>query len=142
MMLTIPQVPTPLTHGADLLKLIVQYRLASPYDQLWLPSLGLFTSKPLSYRLTGNKNPHSFSSLLLSKNVHSFDFIFSNINGEKHVHCKKKQKPIKKKTLQCTQFSPPGQNERKNELHMTAGGVLFCLMQCRQILERVVSKSQ
>lgn len=98
--------------------------------------------KPLSCRLAGNKNPHSFSSLLFFKNVHSFDFIFSNINGEKHVHCKKKQTPIKKKTLQCTQFSPPGQNERKNELHMTAGGVLFCLMQCRQLLERVVSKSQ
>lgn len=54
----------------------------------------------------------------------------------------KRSRAHQKKTLQCTQLSPQGQNERKNELHKTAGGVLFCLMQCRQILGRVVSKSQ
>lgn len=54
----------------------------------------------------------------------------------------KRSRTYQKKTLQCTQLSPQGWNERKNELHMTAGGALFCLMQCRQVLERMVSKSQ
>lgn len=54
----------------------------------------------------------------------------------------KRSSAYQKKTLQCTRLSPQGWNERKNELHMTAGGVLFCLMQRRQVLERVVSKSQ
>lgn len=63
--------------------------------------------------------------------AHSLGFLFSNIKGEKHVHFKKMQKPIKKRTLQCTQFFPQGQAERENELHMTAVRVWFCLMQCR-----------